>query len=108
MLTRGKFVQLRQIVFRIDYRLRDLRNHQAIHSALEDLAKQGFGTLLDGVFYKDPELTAEMLVEINVNQNEYQRSLDTTAAAYGFSTKPGLWDQCVNNHNLIYGKRIKF
>ena len=103
MLTRGKFIQTRQILFRFSSKHRKNIGRERIENDLEYLSEQGFLTVCDNVFFKNPHLTAEDLGKIGVDFEQYMASLDTSKVYAGFSPKPGLWQWCIATYDKLYG-----
>ena len=107
MLTRGKFLQTRQIIFRYStsqrkmVRMTTLR--QLITNGMKDLTNMGFGKICEGVFFKNPRITEEQLNKIGVAPYEYKMSLNN-ASASGFSTRVEFYKKCVQAHIQLYGK----
>lgn len=108
MLTRGIFLQIRQVIFRFSTNQRkriSMENlKQSITSAMNDLSNKGYGTLYDGVFFKNPHMTAEELDAIGVSVNEYAVSLDTSTIYPGFSSRQDLYEKCSVVHDKLYSQ----
>lgn len=77
---------------------------QTINAALNYLAKHGFGTWADGVFYKNTNVDNLQLDNIHVTNEEYRDSLNAASAYAGFSQRPGKWQACLDRHDELYSK----
>ena len=71
-----------------------------IESAMNYLANNGFGTLQDIVFYKNPHLSEEQLKRILVEPQEYIKSLKFVGA--GFSRHKGRYEACMKVYRKLY------
>ena len=64
-----------------------------IESAMNYLANNGYGTLQDKVFYKNPHLSKEQLKRILVEPHDYMKTLKFVVA--GFSRNKGKYEACM-------------
>lgn len=101
-MSHGKFIHKRQVYFSYGVRLRDeLKEH--IIPTMHHLCRNGYGTLSEGVFYKNPNTSAHCMEIIDILGPDFASALKSIKVPYGFPTSKGVFEQCVAKYNELYG-----
>ena len=104
MLTGGKYIQIQQVILCMPSRFVKTMNRNClkenIESAINYLANNGYGTLQDKVFYKNPHLSKQLLKRILVEPQEFIYSLEFVGA--GFYRRKGRYEACMKVYRQVY------